>query len=267
MSQLNVGTLNVGTTQFTGDSTTLNSAPASSLTEMLTGTPSSNHSIMYNGSAWVPTLMEGRLLALNVYTSQNGTHDSYSTSSGSGTWTKPSGCSNVLVYVTGGGGGARINDNNYRGCGGGGGGTSIKWIDVSAVSTVSYSYGSGGRRARNGGRGSTGGTSSFGSYCTATGGAGGQSDSPYEGGHGGTASGGDINVPGGGGEMSHDHNREGGGGSSFWHNPGSNHHCCGGTYNITAGQWGSGGGWGYYSQNAENSSDGGAGCVIVYSYS
>jgi len=67
--------------------------------------------------------------------------------------------------------------------------------------------------------------------------------------------------------MSHDHNREGGGGSSFWHKAGSNHHCCGGTYNITAGQWGSGGGWGYYSQNAENSCDGGAGCVIVYSYS
>ena len=184
MSQLNVGTLNVGTTTFTGDSSSLNSAPAGTITAMQNGSPSANHSIMYNGSQWVPTLMEGRLLALNVYTSQNGTHDSYSTSSGSGTWTKPSGCSNVLVYVTGGGGGARINDNNYRGCGGGGGGTSIKWIDVSAVSTVSYSYGSGGRRARNGGRGSTGGTSSFGSYCTATGGAGGQSDSPYEGGHG-----------------------------------------------------------------------------------
>ena len=132
------------------------------------------------------------------------------------------------------------------------------------VNSIAYTYGSGGRRARNGGRGSTGGTSSFGSYCTATGGAGGQSDSPYEGGHGGTATGGDINIPGGGGEMSHDHNREGGGGSSFWHKAGSNHHCCGGTYNITAGQWGSGGGWGYYSQNAENSSDGGAGCVIVY---
>ena len=105
MSQLNVGTLNVGTTQFTGDSTTLNSAPASSITGMLTGTPSTNHSIMWNGSAWVPPLMEGRLLGMNVYTSQNGTWNSKSTSGGSGTWTKPSGRSNVWVYVTGGGGG------------------------------------------------------------------------------------------------------------------------------------------------------------------
>ncbi|BCV00718.1 MAG: hypothetical protein CM15mV36_2080 [Caudoviricetes sp.] len=217
MSQLNVGTLNVGTTQFTGDSSTLNTAPPTSLSGFVTGTPQSNHVLMYNGSNWVPQTMGGRLLSLNVYTSQNGDHNSYSTSSGNGTWTKPSGCNNVLVYVTGGGGGARINDNYYRGCGGGGGGTAIKWIDVSGVSSVSYSYGGGGRRARNGGRGSTGGTSSFGSYCTATGGAGGQSDSPYEGGHGGTATGGDINIPGGGGEMSHDHNREGGGGSSFWH--------------------------------------------------
>ena len=95
---------------FTGDSSTLNSAPAGTITAMLTGSPSANHSIMYNGSQWVPTLMEGRLLALNVYTSQNGTHDSY-TSSGSGTWTKPSGCSNVLVYVTGGGGKCK---NQYR---------------------------------------------------------------------------------------------------------------------------------------------------------
>ena len=67
MSQLNVGTLNVGTTTFTGDSSTLNSAPAGTITAMVSGTPSANHSIMYNGSQWVPTLMEGRLLALNVY--------------------------------------------------------------------------------------------------------------------------------------------------------------------------------------------------------
>ena len=103
MSQLNVGTLNVGTTTFTGDSSSLNSAPAGNITGMLTGTPSTNHSIMWNGSAWVPQAMEGRLLGINVYTSQDGTWNSKSTSGGSGTWTKPSGCSNVLVYVTGGG--------------------------------------------------------------------------------------------------------------------------------------------------------------------
>jgi len=269
MSQLNVGTLNVGTTQFTGDSSTINTAPATNLTGFLSGTPSTNHSIMWNGSAWVPTAMEGRLLGINVYTSQNGTWNSNSTSGGSGTWTKPAGCNHVLVYVTGGGGGSRTNDNNYRGAGGGGGATAIKYIDVSGVSTVSYTYGGGGDYVRNGGRGGSGGTSSFGSYCTATGGDGGYTDNPYEGGHGGNASGGDINLPGGGGEMSHGSNREGGSGCSFWHKAGSNHHNSSTNAENTHGQWGSGGGYGYYSQNsyAHNNSRGGAGCVIVYNYS
>ena len=269
MSQLNVGTLNVGTTTFTGDSSTLNSAPAGTINAMLSGSPSTNHSIMWNGSAWVPQLMEGRLLGVNVYTSQDGTWNSKSTSGASGTWNKPSGCSNVLVYVTGGGGGARINDNSYRGAGGGGGGTAIKWIDVSGVSSVSYTYGGGGDYSRNGGRGSSGGTSSFGSYCTANGGQGGYTDNPYQGGPGGNASGGDINLPGGGGEMAHGADREGGGGSSFWHKAGSSHHYANNQEEITHGQWGSGGGYGYYSQNsyAYNNSRGGAGCVIVYNYS
>ena len=269
MSQLNVGTLNVGTTTFTGDSSTLNSAPAGTITAMLTGTPSTNHSIMWNGSAWVPQAMEGRLLGINVYTSQDGTWNSKTTSGGSGTWTKPSGCSNVLVYVTGGGGGSRVNDNNYRGAGGGGGATAIKWIDVSGVSTVSYTYGGGGGYARNNGRGGSGGTSSFGSYCTATVGDGGYTDNPYEGGHGGNASGGDINIPGGGGGMSHGSSNENVGGPSFWHRAGSHHHNTSTNAETTHGQWGSGGSHGYYSQNsyAYGNSYGGAGCVIVYNYS
>ena len=269
MSQLNVGTLNVGTTTFTGDSSTLNSAPAGTITAMLTGTPSTNHSIMWNGSAWVPQAMEGRLLGINVYTSQDGTWNSKTTSGGSGTWTKPSGCSNVLVYVTGGGGGSRVNDNNYRGAGGGSGATAIKWIVVSGVSTVSYTYGGGGGYARNNGRGGSGGTSSFGSYCTATGGDGGYTDNPYEGGHGGNASGGDINIPGGGGGMSHGSSNENVGGPSFWHRAGSHHHNTSTNAETTHGQWGSGGSHGYYSQNsyAYGNSYGGAGCVIVYNYS
>lgn len=269
MSQLNVGTLNVGTTQFTGDSSTLNTAPATNLSGFLSGTPQTNQVVMWNGSQWVPQAMEGRLLGINVYTSQNGTWNSLSTSGGSGTWTKPTGCNHVLVYVTGGGGGSRVNDNNYRGAGGGGGATAIKYIDVSGVSSVSYTYGGGGNYSRNGGRGGSGGTSSFGSYCTATGGDGGYTDNPYEGGHGGNASGGDINLPGGGGSMSHGSSNENVGGMSFWHKAGSNHHNGSTNAENTHGQWGSGGSHGYYSQNghAHNNSRGGAGCVIVYNYS
>ena len=223
---------------------------------------------IWNGSSYESFSVTGALISINTYTSQNGTWNSKTTSGGSGTWTKPSGCSHVLVYVTGGGGVTRCNDNAYRGAGGGGGATAIRYIDVTNVGSVSYTYGGGGGYARNGGRGGTGGTSSFGSYCTATGGDGGYTDNPYEGGHGGNASGGDINLPGGGGEMSHGTNREGGGGGTFWHQSGSNHHNSSTNAENTHGQWGSGGGYGYYSQNghAHNNGNGGAGCVIVFNY-
>ena len=136
MSQLNVGTLNVGTTQFTGDSSTLNTAPATSLIRFCYwDTPDKSGSYVERFAVG-SSAMEGRLLSINVYTSQNGTWNSLSTSSGSGTWNKPTGCNHVLVYVTGGGGGSRVNDNNYRGAGGGGGATSIKFIDVSGVSSA-----------------------------------------------------------------------------------------------------------------------------------
>lgn len=223
---------------------------------------------IWNGSGYEPFSVPGALISINVYTSQNGTWADRSTASGSGTWTKPAGCNHVLVYVTGGGGGARTNDNSYRGAGGGGGATAIKYIDVSDVSSVTYAYGGGGTYVRGGGRGGSGGTSSFGSYCTATGGQGGYTDNPYEGGRGGDASGGDINLPGGPGEMAHGADREGGGGSSFWHKAGSHHHNEDNGAQNTHGQWGSGGGYGYYSQNgfAHNNSNGGAGCVIVWNY-
>lgn len=215
--------------------------------------------------------IQGRLLSVQTFIPKTnpGNPSEYPVAGANYTWTKPEGCTKVLVYVTGGGGGARCNSSSYRGAGGGGAGTAIKYIDVSGVSTVAVTVGAGGGYAYNGGRGGTGGTSSFGGYCSATGGIGGQTDSPYEGGLGGYASGGDINVPGGGGEMSHDSNREGGGGSSFWHKAGSSHHngASDGSWWVTHGQWGSGGGYGHYSQNYPSASDGGTGVVIVYNYS
>ena len=223
---------------------------------------------IWNGSGYSEMTTPGALIGIKTYTSQNGNWADRSTSGGSGTWTKPSGCNHVLVYVTGGGGGCRCNDNNYRGAGGGGGATAIRYIDVSGVNSVNYTYGGGGGYARNGGRGGSGGTSSFGNYCSASGGQGGYTDNPYEGGRGGDASGGDINLPGGPGEMSHGSNREGCSGSTFWHKAGSNHHNSSDGAESTHGQWGSGGAYGYYSQNgyAHNNGNGGAGCVIVWEY-
>ena len=116
---------------------------------------------------------------------------SYATA-GTYTWTKPSGCTTVLVRLVGGGGGA---------CGycesGGAGGYSEKVIDVTAVSTVSVTVGGGGASAGYYQACANGGTSSFGAYCSATGGYGANQISSHSGGTGGIGSGGDINLLGG----------------------------------------------------------------------
>lgn len=269
MSNINAGTVTAASVIFSGNSSTQTKAinAITDLANISATSPQTNQVLMWNGSQYVPTSLPGRLISINVYTTENGQAYARNQSGGSYTWTKPSGCNNVLVYVTGGGGGARCNSNAYRGAGGGGGATAIKWITNIADNSVAVTVGAGGNEAYNGGRGATGGTSSFGSYCSATGGEGGQTDSPYEGGIGGSATGGDINLPGGGGEMAHGADREGGGGMSFWHKAGSNHHYTdSGRWFIMHGRWGSGGGYGYYSQNDSTYNRGGGGCVIVYNY-
>ena len=129
----------------------------------------------------------------------------YSTA-GSHTWTKPSGVKKVKVFVTGGGGGGMSGpSNDNSGSSGGSGGTSIKVIDVSAISSVAVTIGAGGagNATASGGRfGNSGGTSSFGSHCTATGGGAGRGggDNNY-GGRGGLGAGGDINLRGNAGTV------------------------------------------------------------------
>lgn len=120
-----------------------------------------------------------------------------------GTWTKPADCRKVKVTVVGGGGGG---GGNYGG-GGGGSGASIKYIDVTAISSVSVTVGSGG------GSETTGGTSSFGAYCSATGGGAGVNAG--NGGTAGTGTGGDINIRGNAGDRAVSSGFCGGGGSSF----------------------------------------------------
>ena len=60
----------------------------------------------------------------------------------SGTWTRPTGITKILVFITGGGAaGTRISGS--FGLGGGGGGTAMKFLDVSAISSVAVTIGSG----------------------------------------------------------------------------------------------------------------------------
>ena len=142
---------------------------------------------------------------------------------GAHTWTKPSDIDElkpILVHVWGAGGGgcANYHQTTKTRNGAGGGGLAVKLINVSALGsteTVTCGLGSNNSNAR-------GGTSSFGSHCSATGGNGGAFNTANEGSSanyavGGMGVGGDINKrggTGGGGYFSTNSNSGGGGGGS-----------------------------------------------------
>ena len=111
-----------------------------------------------------------------------------------GTWSRPSGVKTIMVTVTGaGGGGSGFTES------GGAGGTAQRQVDVTNVSSVSVSVGNPGGGTNYSGCGGNGNTSSFGSYCSASGGYGANCRQGRAGGIGGNGSGGNLNVYGGGG--------------------------------------------------------------------
>lgn len=231
---------------------------------------------IWNGTAWQAPAA-GRLLAVQAFTNDPGTETAtfaQMTNGGTFTWTKPAGCRNVLVICTGAGAGSASNDSAYRSFTGGAGGTAIGFFDVTAVSSVVVTTGTGSQGVRGMTRPAQGGTSSFGSFCSATGGRGG-GESPFGGGRGGFATGGTIlNLPGGGGQGSHSGDWEGGGGGSYFFKNGGVHNNGTGQGDTDAdrmrvkGRFGSGGGAAYGSETANESwRSGGAGIVVVYSYS
>lgn len=128
----------------------------------------------------------------------------------SGTYTKPSGLLYALVFVTGSGGGGGLN-LGWAGAGGGAGGTAIKLIAAASLgATETVTIG-------NNPDAGAGGTSSFGTHCSATGGT---ATNGQTGGYGGNGVGGDINLKGGGGggspHGSTTYNLANVGGASFW---------------------------------------------------
>ena len=111
-----------------------------------------------------------------------------------GTWSRPSGVKTIMVTVTGAGGGGSGSCES-----GGAGGTAQRQVDVTNVSSVSVSVGNPGGGTNYSGCGGNGNTSSFGSYCSASGGYGANCRQGRAGGIGGNGSGGNLNVYGGGG--------------------------------------------------------------------
>ena len=130
-----------------------------------------------------------------------------------GTWNRPSGVRTIMVTVTGaGGGGSGFQES------GGAGGTSQRQVDVTNVSSVSVTVGNPGGGTNYSGCGGNGNSSSFGGYCSASGGYGANCRQQHSGGIGGNGSGGSLNVYGGGGGGHGSHYSYGNhhAGTSYW---------------------------------------------------
>lgn len=123
---------------------------------------------------------------------------------GSGTYVPDNKTRLVAVAVTGGGGGSGGCNSTLRGgAGGGAGGTAIGWYSVTPGAAISLIVGAGGFGGSI--MGQPGGSSSFGTFCSASGGSGGGRIDPanLDGGLGGMGVNGLINLRGGDGIDGH----------------------------------------------------------------
>lgn len=182
-----------------------------------------------------------------------------------GTYTK-SGSDVIYIKVIciGGGGGGR----GYAEAGGSGG-MSERIIDATGISSVAVTVGGGSGGGVYFGFSGQGGTTSFGSYCSASGGCGANQNYQHNGGHGGYGYGGNMNIHGGGGsghKNDHSagyHNGSGHGGQSYF-GGGNNGHHYSSRYAQNIQAFGAGGG-GHNSYFAAGY-DGMYGICVVYEY-
>jgi hypothetical protein len=171
--------------------------------------------VVYGGTSGTPTRLakgtEGQVLTQGAtnpeWADASGGVPSYNVFTSSGTWTKPAGLKYIEVEVVGGGGGGVgvynvADEDRYKGgVAGGGGGYSKKIIvatNLGATETVTIGSGGDGGvvdyYTRTTSNPTGGGTSSFGTHLSATGGS--QGVGREEGGIGGNGSNGDINING-----------------------------------------------------------------------
>jgi len=198
------------------------------------------------------------------------------TTVGTSTYTKTAGTNSILVYITGaGGGGGSVGGGtpeSENGGGGNAGGTAIERI-TGGVTGVTITLGTGGVGSASAYTvGLQGGASSFGAYCTATGGLGGNTvNAGNKQWAAGVGSGGDLNLQGGLGNSNSDWGYDtmipdvGNGGSSIWGGAGIGGSSIGST-SSTAGVHGGGGG-GSYTNSSAPAKDGGVGICVVFEYS
>ena len=190
--------------------------------------------------------------------------------SGTNTYTKSgSDVKKLRVIVVGGGGGGRGYAES-----GGAGGFAEEILDASGITSVTVTIGGGGTGGRYYGYSPGGGTTSFGSYVSATGGGGANNNQNHTGGTGGLGSGGNINSYGGGGKGHNNchsasyHNSHNGGGVSYFGGPQASYHYTAVSSDFSApGSGGTGSNW--YNNGNDNYDRGRAGkpgMCIVYEY-
>lgn len=174
-------------------------SPATSLivyNTATTGTPPFNvvpGFYYWDGTQWVQM----------VTTNTSGGYTNFQVFNSSGTFTVPVGITRIMIEVWGGGGGGTVGvSGSYGGSGGAGGGYGKNIFTVIPGTIYTVTVGSGGTGSCTLSPNS-GGTSSFGSLISATGG----------GGVGGTSSA-PINITGGRGGYHYDSNQSGFGGSA-----------------------------------------------------
>ncbi|WP_251976706.1 glycine-rich domain-containing protein [Salinicola avicenniae] len=128
-------------------------------------------------------------------------------SAGITTWQVPDvlkkGLRKARVTVVGAGGGGGAGDSGYVGEEGASGGAAIRMVDLTGVDAVQITIGLRGS-SRTSAQGSSGGSSSFGPYFSATGGEGGRPGPHVEAAEAGRGIGGDINIDGNAGSATHE---------------------------------------------------------------
>ena len=188
----------------------------------------------------------------------------------SGTYTAPTGLTSAKVTVIGGGGTGGGTSSANLGCGGGGGGgTAISYLSAATIGTSQTVTVGALVAGPSNSNGSSGGTSSFGSLLSATGGAGGFGGGSASatvgvanGGAGGVGTGGTLNFNGNHGLPNAGTNTIGGGGGNSFMGGGGN-----GINNNGNGNpglaYGGGGAGGGSNSTPNNGGSGAAGLVFV----
>lgn len=194
-SEINAG---ISATNSAASAVVAVAAAASINTPILVGGDAGKHLVVNSSEDGYDLTVAPGLIDVQVFTAD-------------GTWTKPTGTTKVEVTAIGGGGGSggSSGGGSSAAAGGGGGGGAFKFITSGLGVTETVTVGAGGTAGTDpAGTGGTGGTSSFGSHCSATGGAGSMGAttvSPPAFGNaiadGGLGSSGDINLSGARGEI------------------------------------------------------------------